>query len=245
MRKISFLALLLLLPRIAFGAVSVDVGSSSNCISCDTLQWDHTVNGSATLLLCAAHPINGDETVTVSTFTFDGNTLTLKSSVASGGGILALWEQSSPSTGTHQVSLTMSGSIGGLVGGCTSFIGAGTVGTALTAFDPYPTLIEGAPSITVPTDGMAYAVGIYASPSTPDDCSFDMVPGGANSEAYDNCADAASSFDVGGFAAYRTTTGQIYWADTPGSAYGAIISVPIDPASAPPVGGRRKAIVIQ
>lgn len=236
------LLLLLLVPRLAFGAVAVDADSSGTCNSgaCSTVSWNHTVGGSATLLLCSVS-VQGGNTSGVTWNT--SNNLSPTASVDSTGGFLTLWALSNPTAGTHPVVATVTGSPEAAAGGCTSFTGAGTVGTPVTEVYPANAIIDGV-SVTVPANGMAFGAGFSTFGNN--DCTINLSPGTGNTERYDTCASYASFSNAYAFAVSRTTTGTIVWTNRPSGSYEAVVGVPINPAVAPPGGTTpRRVVVIQ
>jgi len=234
-RLIALLLLLIAAP--AYGAVAVDADSVSGCTSCSSLSWSHTVGGSGTRLVCGVHPTQG---ASISAYSFNTVGLSLKTSVDSGWGVLGLWELGSPPTGAHTVAITLSGAVDALTGGCTSFTGAGTLGTAITSVSPDPNPILDGIAITVPSNGMAYGIGLATNASA---C-VNEAPDTGSTERYELCSDAGGGANASGFAASRTTTGTINWTNHPSGAFEATLAVPIN-ESAAVTAARRKIVGVR
>ncbi len=233
-RRLFYLCtLLLLIPSLAHGAVSVDADSSSTCTSCSSLSWAHTVNASATLLLCTVtHSLSG--TPTGLTWNTVSNFSSVTTALDTGGGTLSMWQLATPTSGTHNTVITMSGAADAVAGGCTSFIAASTtLGTPVTSTDPIDPepLLDGV-ALTVPSNGMAFAGGLY----TYGTCTNEVPNTG--SERYDVCADAGGN-NAGAIALSLTTTGTASWSNHPSGAYEAVMGVPISPATVTTLPKRR------
>jgi len=234
MKKIVFL--LLLLPRLAFGAVAVDADSSATCTGCSTLSWSHTVGASGTLLACSITNVEAGSPT--STVTFNAVSMTAHTLLDSlTGGLLDLWYKASPAVGTHTTAVTLTGTVDAMAGGCTSFTGAnGTPGGSITAVGTSPSAIIDGVAVTVPTNGMAFGVALYGFAACTNE-----APDTGNTERYDVCADAGGN-NAGAFAVTRTTSGQVVWTNRPSGASEALIVVPIY-TSTPPAGGVRRMVV--
>jgi hypothetical protein len=231
-KRLSLALLLFLLgARFAYGAVAVDADSVASCTSCSSLSWSHTVGGSATLLVCGVHPAH--PVATAASYTFNAVGLNFKTSVNSSGGILGMWSLPSPATGSHTVEITMSEAADALVGGCTSFTGAGSLGTAVTATGD-ATVLSGV-SVTVPANGMAFGLGS----TTYSAACVNEAPDTGNTERYELCADGGGGITVDGFAVSRTATGTVNWTNRPSGAYEAVIGVPINEAATATAARRR------
>jgi hypothetical protein len=100
----------LLLPNITEAAVTFDVvnpdSTGTTCAGCTSLQWNHTVSGSNTLLVVGVVGAAFDP-ITITSVTFNGDPLTLAGSQNPGtpgnDGLIALYYRVAPDDGMHTV----------------------------------------------------------------------------------------------------------------------------------------------
>jgi hypothetical protein len=239
MKKILFL--LLLIPRIAFGAVAHDAsgpGATGGLVS--TMSYSHTITGTNTLIICSVTYRPGGATYSVSGMTFNGVPLTQKAvqNTEPYSSVVEMWFLTNPATGTHTAQVDFTGNVDGGVFDCTSFTGAGTLGTATTTNDVLTGL-----ACTVPANGLCYDVGFNNHGAS--GCAA-RTPGGSATKRYDICDDQGPGGSIEHFSSTISASATMTW-DHDSGAYEGQIAVPINPAApAPPASvARRKAMILQ
>jgi len=106
-----FILLLLLLTRVAFGAIALDTAASNGSAGASPITWTHTVSGSNTILFVGLSM--RDRTTTISAVTFNSVAMTfLDSSIQSGQAHQShLYYLTNPDAGAHTISISTSSSI--------------------------------------------------------------------------------------------------------------------------------------
>jgi len=239
MKKILFI--LLLIPRIAFGAVAYDTsGSGAEGASVSTLSYSHTVTGSNTLINCSVSYRPGGGNPTVSAMTYNSVPLALVAvqNTDPTFAVMEMWSLSGAATGAHTAQVDFTGTVDGAAFDCTSFTGAGSLGTATTTNDPITGL-----NCTVPTDGLCYDVGFDNLGNS--GCAA-RTPGGSAVKRFDICNDQGVSASVEHFSSTISASATMNW-DQDSGAFQGQIAVPINPAAPTPPASvaRRKAMILQ
>ncbi len=228
---------MLLMPQSVFAAVGYDAASSAGGTGVALLQWDHTVTGSDTLLVCGGHANYFNGATTVDTFTYNAANLTLVATEPNAGEAAheaIMYRRIAPTTGTNQVSVTWSqNSNVGL--GCMSFTGADQI-TPLGA-DNADNDLDGtlSASITVPASGMG--VSVAASNEGGVSCP-DLTSG--DTERFEVCS---GTFESHGLGSTTASTGVLAMTWTLNANYSQMVAAPINPAAA--TSSARRVIVVE
>ena len=160
-------------------AIAYDSGSSSGYVSASTYNWSHTCAGSNRFLAVDISLLS--PATTVSSVTYNGDALTLigaRSTVASVGRI-ECWGMVAPDTGTHDIEVTLSGSIA-------------SVGNA----NSYTNVHQTSPTANFTSDEAT-------NPVSPDDAVMDIPFDSAGSWVY-----AAIATDATGTSGFTGITGR-------------------------------------
>jgi uncharacterized repeat protein (TIGR01451 family) len=115
----------LLVPAHAPGAVSVDHSSSTATLllPASSLTWSHTVSSNLSGMLIVGVSIH-NTTDAVTSVTYHGLNLTPLGIVQNANHVrVEMWYLKAPPTGTHDVVVTLSGSVLGVVAGAASYTG--------------------------------------------------------------------------------------------------------------------------
>jgi hypothetical protein len=115
------------------GAIAFDAASSSQADNTSSLTWSHTTSAGSDRILIVG--VSSDQNDPVSTITYNGVNLTkLESEKYGFVNKVELWYLVNPSSGTHNVVVTLSSSSDGLGGGAVTYTGVDQstpVGTAV------------------------------------------------------------------------------------------------------------------
>ncbi len=120
-----------LIPEAAYAAIAIDSSASSRCSSCASLTYSLTVGSSGMdRLLVVGVVVNGSPAPTVTSVTYNGVALTQIGSVLNTNpgyeniARVDQWRLAAPSTGTHDVVVSLSVGAPALLSGATSLTGA-------------------------------------------------------------------------------------------------------------------------
>lgn len=154
------------------GTVTYDAtgpgAGGQKCANCSSLNWNHTVSGSNTALVVGvAVGQNNDGGLTASA-TYNGVAMTLLKQVHDNNqpdGYLDVFGLTAPASGTHSVSVSVSGgSATELTGGSESFDGAAQAGTFGTPASAYG--FTATPAVTAGSSASDMIAGFAASGSS-------------------------------------------------------------------------------
>ncbi|MDH3458402.1 MAG: hypothetical protein OER90_16285, partial [Gemmatimonadota bacterium] len=214
----------------AFGGIAVD-GSSSTTGSATTLTWPHTVGDGADRFLIVGVSIRNAGR-TVQGITYGGTPLSLVGAQNNHDNAVRaeIWSLASPSTGTANVTVTLSGGAK-MIGGAVSFFGvnpAAPLGTYASAFSTDTGTLD--PSVTLSSVAGEVVVDVLASEGS----AGSLTPSAGQTQRW-NLFYGTSGGDVAGAggtapgAASVTTT----WS-APSNAKWAMAAVPLRPAPTAP-----------
>lgn len=113
---IPLIALLVIFPNLVFGSIAFDASSSATANNVSSLSWAHTVTSNTDGVLLVGINIENGATPTVSTVTYNGDSLTRVSGVGAfapfGNRNTDLFCMELPDTGTHNIVVTLTGASG-------------------------------------------------------------------------------------------------------------------------------------
>lgn len=102
-------------------AIAFDAASSATTTGVTSLTYAHTCTGTDLILVVAAFC---NQSFTISGVTYNGNAMTLATTSINSTDRIGLYYQLGPTTGTHNVVISISGAASGLSGNSESFTGA-------------------------------------------------------------------------------------------------------------------------
>lgn len=126
------IAVLFLLPRLAIGAVAVDVSTTTTGASVSSINRSHTFTGTNGLLLAAVHLYNA----TVTDCSYGVQSLSYVTTASISAVNVEVWQLKAPTTGAHTLTCNLSGVSTNVVLGITTFTGVNQVtpiGTPITS----------------------------------------------------------------------------------------------------------------
>lgn len=217
-----------LVTSTAFGAVAVDVSTTTTGAAVSSINRSHTFTGSNGLLLAAVHLYNAS----VTDCDYDKAPLTYVGTASIAAVNVEVWQLKAPATGAHTLTCNFDGATTNVVLGITTF-------TGVNQLTPIGTAVTSATASIFTTIDVSGAIGGLVVDFVTVDTEVPLI-GASQSSLYSDVSgfiNAASSYETG------TGTDTMSWS-WPSGQYSSQIGFVINPAAAATQAVRR-AIVFQ